>query len=512
MTGEENNKTDHESEERSRLKKGGLGIQTKLSIIVIVTSAIILLIAITLLIIARHYAVDRQMAVLVVFLISLFLAWGFSLWARRLISDPVSDLLATTQKVLQDHDFSKRVSRKSDDELGELADEFNKVLGEVQEKDGRLRRYSHKIEKEVAERTTALVEEKEKAEESNRLKDKFVSLVSHDLRSPIASSILYLGRIRVDESGADKELQKDLLSRLAGGMKRMLEMIDSLLDINRLQGGAIRLAKSFENAESVCSMVIDSLRPLAEEKGVTIENNIKEGTRIYAASDLFEEVFRNLISNAIKFCSKGDQITVEFQMGANAAIVVKDTGAGINKDILENLFKKEVKTALPGTKGEIGSGLGLPFCNDIMVAHGGAIWVESKEGKGSSFFIEFPDIKPVVLVVDDQASVRQTFIELLHSLDVEITQAGDGVEALTKIEKSRPHLIIIDIYMPVMDGFELLQKIKGDENIRDIPTIIATSQAGVEVRDKVFKLGADDYVSKPVMEEDFIPRVRRFIG
>ena len=512
MTGEEDKKTDYEGGATSQSESGGLNVGAKLSLIIVFASGIVLLIAWTLFAIVQHYALGQHAAVVIVFPLSLLLAWAFSLWAKRLISDPVTDLLATTRKVLQDRDFSGRAVRKTDDEVGYLADAFNEMLDHVQKRDDQLRRYSEGMEKDVAERTAKLVAEKEKAEENSRLKDKFVSLVSHDLRSPIASSIVYLGRIRADESGGDGDLQKDLLSRCAAGMNRMLEMIDSLLDINRLQGGDVRLVKSFENGQSVCSMVVDMLQPLAEEKGVIIENQIMEGTRIYAASDLFEELLRNLVTNAIKFCSKGDKITIYSPEGRPATIAVADTGTGINEDFLESLFKKEVKTTQPGTKGEPGSGLGLPFCNDIMAAHGGSIKVESEEGRGSTFFMEFPDIKPVVLVVDDHEGVRQTFIELLHFLDVEIAEAADGVEALAQIEKQRPHLIIADIYMPRMDGFELLEKVKGDETTRDIPTIIATSQAGVEVRDKVFKLGADDYVSKPVMEEDFIPRVRRFIG
>ena len=512
MTDEEEKKTDDKKEQDNQTVPGGLGVRGKLSLIIVFTSAVVLLGAGTFFVLIQHYALNQYLIVIIAFIVSILAAWLLSLQLRKMIADPVADLLATTKKVFKDHDFSLRATRKTDDEVGLLASAFNEILGQVQERDDRLRRHNEGMGKNATERIAELVAGKEKAEEANRQKDKFVSLVSHDLRSPIASSIIYLGRIRVDQSGEDGDLQKDLLSRCAGGMKRMLGMIDSLLDINRLQGDDVRLVKSFENAQLVCSMVIETLRPLAEEKEVVIENQIKEGTRIYAASDLFEETLRNLITNAIKFCSKDDQITIYSPEGAKAVIAVHDTGVGVNEDFLENLFKKEVRTSALGTKGESGSGLGLPFCNDIMVAHGGSIKVESKKGRGSTFFIEFPDIKPVVLVVDDQASVRQTFIELLHFLDVEIAEAADGIEALEEIEKQRPHLIIADIFMPRMDGFELLERVKSDENTRDIPTIIATSQAGVEVRDKVFKIGADDYVSKPVMEEDFIPRVRRFIG
>lgn len=386
------------------------------------------------------------------------------------------------------------------------------MLDQVEEKEKLLKLHSDKLEKDVAVRTAQLTAAKERAEEANRLKDKFVSLITHDLRSSIASSIIYLGRIKVDETGENGDMQNSLLARCTGGLERMLSMIDSLLKINRLQSGDMSLKKSFENPFVLCNGAVESLQPLADEKGIVIENRIANRSRIFVDGDLFEEVIRNLLSNAIKFSVAGDTVAIATLDDAPSAITISDSGVGIGDDILNDIFKKDVKTSTVGTAGEQGLGMGLLFCDDIMRAHGGKLIVESEEGTGSVFTAYFPEATPVILLVDDQESVRMTFKNRLKVLDAVIVEAENGQEALDLIEKSRPDLVIADIHMPVLDGFRFLEIVKGDKKLRDIPIIVATSLSGVEVRDKVFRLGANDYVSKPVMEEDLIPRVRRFIG
>jgi CheY-like chemotaxis protein len=217
------------------------------------------------------------------------------------------------------------------------------------------------------------------------------------------------------------------------------------------------------------------------------------------------------LTNAIKFCSSGDRITFFVQPGLKSAIAIRDTGNGIDERIIPNLFKHEVKTSTVGTGGERGTGLGLPYSYDILKAHGGEITVESAPGKGTVFCVMLPYVRPIALVVDDEPMALLIVRSHLERIGIEVTEAVSGEMALSAIKERHPHIVITDINMPVMDGFDLLDRLKKESATRDIPVIVMTSADG-EARDRAFRHGADDFVKKPIEAEDFIPRVRRFVG
>ncbi|MEE8483874.1 MAG: hybrid sensor histidine kinase/response regulator, partial [Nitrospinota bacterium] len=216
-------------------------------------------------------------------------------------------------------------------------------------------------------------------------------------------------------------------------------------------------------------------------------------------------------SNAIKFSYKGGRITLFRPPGRRTAIAVKDTGTGISEKILPKLFMHEEKTTTTGTAGEKGTGLGLPFCHDIMTAHGGSLTVESAEGVGTTFYAELPPVRPKILFVDDEETIRYLFKESIHEYDLEIIEAENGEIAKRIIERDMPHLVITDISMPIMDGWELLESIRSNSKTAELPVIVLTSISDMESREKAFRMGANDFLAKPLVMEDLIPRVRRFV-
>lgn len=353
---------------------------------------------------------------------------------------------------------------------------------------------------------------KEQAEEATKLKDQFVSLVSHDLRSPFSSII---GFLRILDSDADQSLsenQKDIVNRVLKSGENLITMIDQLLDISRLQTGKITLESRFIDGRAIASMVIDEIESIAEKKSIKIVNDVPEKTRLYADFDLFSEVLRNLLSNAVKFCGEGDVVTMFTPNGSKTTLSVKDTGAGVNESILPDIFKHEVKTSTKGTLGEVGTGLGLPFSHDIMKAHDGGLTVESFEGDGTVFSASLPEVYPKVLIVDDEENSRFLQKQYLSGIGVETLEAKSGEEAVAFLEKAAPHLIILNMIMSGMGGLKLLERVKMNPRTKSIPVIMVTSGADIENREKAFQLKADDYISKPLQKEDFIPRVRRFVG
>ncbi|MDH4225471.1 MAG: PAS domain S-box protein, partial [Deltaproteobacteria bacterium] len=352
----------------------------------------------------------------------------------------------------EDHSFEYRMVTKNGEtiwirDVGSVV-----VLGERRYLRGFLLDITPQKETEEAMRQA-----KERAEEATRIKDKFVSLVAHDLRAPISAVMSILQLMQTDPALPETETSN--LEDVSRRLNNMLKMIEDVLNITRLQTGRMELKKQPVQWAMVAAPVL-GMRYLAETKGITLANKVPDELRLYVDPVLFGQVFQNLVSNAVKFCSAGDTITLYVPESAPQTIAVTDTGPGIPADILPHLFRSDIKTTTPGTLGEPGTGLGLPLTGDIMKAHGGSIQCESKPGAGTTFFVTLPEYRPLVLLVDDEETTRRLEMLLLKPLHYDFAQAANGREALTALETITPQLIVLDINMPVMDGFTALTKIK----------------------------------------------------
>lgn len=359
----------------------------------------------------------------------------------------------------------------------------------------------------------AALRAKEEAENATALKDKFVALVSHDLKNPLGIMLGFLELMKDDNKAAGGPPgMAQMLEILTDSVNSMLHLIEDVLNLARLKAGKLALRQRFVGLEGLVAKVLRDFERQAQKKGVRLVNEIPGKCRVYADPILLHEVLQNLVSNAIKFSRQGDVVTLSFLDSGNAVITVADTGVGIDPDRSSALFKYEEKTSTTGTAGETGTGFGLPLAYDIVKAHGGALTVESEPGKGSVFHVTLPYIKPLVLLVDDDPDQRSLFRHYLDGLDVAIIEAEDGVGALILLEKHHPHLIITDISMPKMDGFMLLNAIKRSPDTGSIPVIVLTSGIDASIREKAFHLGADDFITKGQRRDDFIPRITRFLS
>lgn len=260
-----------------------------------------------------------------------------------------------------------------------------------------LRQYRDHLEELVNQRTTQLTEAnqqlrsaKEQAEQANELKDKFISLVAHDLRSPWSGIISALEFISTDDEFPLHEEHLEIVQRLIQIGKSSVQMIGDVLNVSRLKTGKISVKPEKLDGKQVVENVLQHLNYLARQKGVELFNEVPDETWLFADPALYGEVIQNLTSNAIKFCRKGDQVRFYIPENRSTTIAVADTGVGIAEENLPKLFKIEEKTSTTGTAGEKGTGFGLPFSQDIMHAHQGQITVESVLGTGTTFFVELP--------------------------------------------------------------------------------------------------------------------------
>jgi PAS domain S-box-containing protein len=352
---------------------------------------------------------------------------------------------------------------------------------------------------------------KEEAEKATQLKDKFVSLVSHDLKGPL-SSMLGLLNMAVAENQSLEDRQKiDVIKAAVSSGERMRSIIEDLLGVSRLRAGVVKMDMAFVNPYVLTGNAIASLREMADKKKVVFENNIPVISRIYADPALLEEVMRNILSNAVKFCHLGGNVRIYIPRGELSTIAVADDGVGIPHEKIGKLFSYEEKNSTPGTSGEMGTGLGLPLCRDIMEAMRGQIRVESSVGSGSVFYVSLPYKRPVVMVVDDDPVQVMLMTTMLNTLQVDFATAYSGTEALKTLEARSPNIVIADIMMSGMDGYELMEGIRKRPGFDKTPVILITSRSDIETRNTAFQKGANDFITKPLMADELIPRVRRFI-
>ena len=324
-----------------------------------------------------------------------------------------------------------------------------------------------------------LAQKKEEAENATRLKDGFVSLVSHDLRAPLAtivSTFEMLGEHPAATNSA--EVRARLIGTASKTADHMVELIDNLLDINKLKTGQITPVKVFTNLNHLVSATVQNLHSQIQNKGTTVINDIPHDAHVYADPVLFGRVVQNLLSNAVKFSPPGGAVTV-FTTNHGSTVAVMDSGAGVPGEFAPHLFHREVETVLPGTTGERGAGIGLPYSYDIMKAHGGEITFETSPEKGTIFYAHLPAVRHVVYLIDSDVKSRRDVRKILPvDEDFAFVEMHDTEEAFAHMAAVKPHLIILALDHMNAHGYRFLAQIRQRYDARALPVIAVTSDAG----------------------------------
>ncbi|TGK15549.1 histidine kinase [Leptospira fluminis] len=260
----------------------------------------------------------------------------------------------------------------------------------------RLEELQKSLETKVAERTKELRSAKRVAEEANALKDTFISLVTHDLRAPLANIIGVLQLIRSDYDSLDDSSILEWIERLERTSMQSLEMISTLLDLNRLRSGSFRMDNTVFHLHFEVEDVLSRFWSQAKFKNIRILNRIPKEATIEMDRSLLAAIFTNLVSNSIKFCREGDTVEIDFDRKSDdAEFSVKDSGVGIPEEMIPHLFSTDVKSTRYGTKNEVGTGLGLPLVYSIIQAYHGKISVQSDLQKGTTFTFSIPQKKEI---------------------------------------------------------------------------------------------------------------------
>ncbi len=347
----------------------------------------------------------------------------------------------------------------------------------------------------------------------NETKDRFISIISHDLRTPFSSILGFTDLLENDDELSEEE-RKQYIRYIQEASRSMLSLVNSLLDWTRLQTGRIRFEPQKINITEIINDSISALRGSAIQKQIEIKSEISNDLLLFIDKSLIIQVFNNLISNAIKFTNPNGRIVISASPAENKRFIkfsVRDTGIGIQPEDLPKLFKVDSKFSTEGTAGEKGSGLGLSLVKEIIEKHGGTIWVESKPGEGSDFQFTLPVASANILIVDDSKTDRLLYSKILKNItpEYDVDVASNGKEALEKIFVSPPALVITDHGMPVMNGYEFVKELKKTDIKGKPPVIVLSSDIDRSIATDYHELGIEFVFQKPVNLSSFKQAVEK---
>jgi PAS domain S-box-containing protein len=400
-------------------------------------------------------------------------------------------------------------------------------ISPVSDNSGKITHYLA-IKKDITDHkkmTIELIEAKEKAEESDRLKTAFLANISHEIRTPM-NGILGFAEL-LNMPGLDSNEQKEYIGIIKKSGDRMLNIINEIVDISKIESGQMQVFLSDTNINEQIEFIFNFFRPEALSKGLLFfyENSLSSKESVIKADrEKVYAILTNLVKNAIKYTDKGliefGYKLVTYMESPFLEFYVKDTGVGIPYDRQEAIFERFIQSDITDKRAFQGAGLGLSIAKAYIEMMGGEIWVESKEGKGTVFYFTLPYtarpfektiMEPVVppeslsdqikdlkiLIVEDDETSQMLLSVALNKNNNELLKACSGIQAIEICrERTDLDLVLMDIKMPGMDGYETTRQIRKFN--KEVVIIAQTAFAQAGDREKAIKSGCNDYITKPM--------------
>jgi signal transduction histidine kinase/ActR/RegA family two-component response regulator len=482
---------------------------------------------------AKRYANILIMFALASGLFALFISSKL----QGLISKPILQLEDTMRMVSSNKNYSVRAVKTYSDEIGRLIDGFNTMLSEIQQRDialqstnGELKTRTQELEEEVFQRKQTqeeLLKAKHTAEEANRAKSTFLANMSHELRTPLNAIIGYSEMLEEETRDSGKIENVQDLKKIQTAGKHLLSLINDVLDLSKIEAGKMGLHLETFDVPQVIEEMVTTLQPAAAKNANSIHVHVgKNVNGMRADITKVRQILFNLLSNACKFTDHGtisvdvDHIKVEERPWIQFR--VSDTGIGISAQQKANLFQEFAQADASISRKYGGTGLGLAITHRFVQLMKGQINVESEPGRGAVFTVKLPaqvviettESAPsaetsdaaatlsetkadldTILVIDDDPAVRDLMSRFLTKLDFRVVAATNGEEGFRLAKQIRPLLITLDVVMPECDGWTVLNRLKSDPELAEIPVIMVTV---VDNEARGLDLGASNYLIKPV--------------
>lgn len=392
--------------------------------------------------------------------------------------------------------------------------------------------------------------------ELDRQKTEFFQNISHEFRTPLTLMMGPLESVVSQKQGLPYE-QAEIALR---SCRRLLRLVNQLLDIQRIDAGRVQARFRPCDLIEMIGQIVEAFRPYCEKKNLRLVSELKSCPLVYLDPEKFDKVLYNLLSNAMKFTNAGGIIAVKVEpAGDHIRIQVKDTGIGIRTEQIPHLFERFRQAEGSVNRSYEGSGLGLALVKELVEIHGGQISVESIYEAGTTFTVwlqtgtahlpidqvlevqtqvelsraaveladlelleeskteelkagEESSIAPTILVVDDNPDLRAYVSRILRSSGFDAIAARDGAEGYTIAKTKHPQLIVTDLMMPVVSGWDLIRMVRDDENLAGTPIILLTAKVDDDTRIEGAEMGADAYLAKPFNDRELLAEVRNLLA
>jgi signal transduction histidine kinase/CheY-like chemotaxis protein len=452
----------------------------------------------------------------IIMILSLLLALILAFKFQKVLTAPIDSLLGTMKAVSKFKDYSLSARKMNNDELGTLVDSFNDMLAQIK---------NHETE---------LAKARDQAMAANQAKSAFLANMSHELRTPLNGILGYAQILSKDRQL--NEQQKTGVGIIQRSGDYLLTLISDILDLSKIEAGKLEIFPAEFHLKPFLNSLAELFKMRAQQKEIEFIYKFADNLPIGVSGDekRLRQIVINLLGNAIKFTKQG-QVSFSVEYYENKFIFkIIDSGIGIAKEELENIFLPFQQAGDKNSK-EQGTGLGLSITKKLIDRMGGKLHVDSMLGQGSTFWIELelPVISTMVeeaksidtpqvigykksdnplqiLVVDDNWENRAILQNLLEPLSFKIITAVDGIEGVKLAAEHQPDLILMDLVMPEMDGFDATREIR--KTLKDIPIIAASASVFEEHRQLSLDVGCNQFLDKPIRESELLDVLQRFLN